>query len=163
VLLAFALGLPAYSAFLVLTRAFYATQDARTPALVNAGTVALSSAIGAALFVLFPEQWSVPGLAVGHSIGFIVGSVVLGRLFARRAGAFGGTKLNAALMRVGIATLISVLVMFVIRVLVPDGDKTRAFLELAAVAGMGALTYLGVHVQLRSPELRRLVAVVRPG
>lgn len=162
VLLAFAIGLPAYSAFLVLTRAFYATKDARTPALVNAATVALSSVIGAALFGVLPERWSVPGLALGHSVGFIVGALVLGRLFSRRAGAWGGTKLTAAFMRVGIATFVSVLVMSVASILLPDGDKAIAGVKLLAIAAGGVGAYVSVHAQMRSPELKRIVGVVRP-
>src|SRR5207249_12301333 len=41
-LAAFAVGLPFFSAFQLLTRTFYATNDSRTPALVNIGAAAVN-------------------------------------------------------------------------------------------------------------------------
>ena len=42
---AFAVGLPFFSAFQLLTRTFYATQDSRTPALVNIGAAIVTVAV----------------------------------------------------------------------------------------------------------------------
>jgi peptidoglycan biosynthesis protein MviN/MurJ (putative lipid II flippase) len=39
----------------MLTRAFYAVADTRTPALINAAAVAIASALGAALFFVLPR------------------------------------------------------------------------------------------------------------
>ena len=54
VLIAFAVGLPMYSGFLVFTRAFYAVGDTRTPTLVNLVTVVISSIAGVVLFETLP-------------------------------------------------------------------------------------------------------------
>ena len=163
VLASFAIGLPAYSAFLVFTRAFYARGDARTPALVNAGTVAVSSAVGAALFTTLPGPWRVPGLALGHSIAFILGSIVLGRIFSRRAGAFGGTRLNAATVRIAVGTVFATGAMATVTALLPEATKGEALVDLVATTASGAFVYLLIQVRMRSPELARLRRVVRPG
>ena len=161
VLASFAVGLPAYSAFLVLTRAFYALGDARTPALVNAATVAVASAVGAVAFLTMRPGWKVPGLALGHSIAFAIGTVLLGRIFARRAGAVGGTKLNAAVTRLVIATFLSLAAMLVVETAIPDATKQAALMDLLGTAIAGGAVYLFAQARMKSPELKRLRALAR--
>lgn len=161
VLQAFAIGLPLYSAFLVFTRAYYAIGDSRTPTLVNAVTVAISSIVGAGLFFALPERWSVPGLALGHSFGFVVGSIVLTRLFNRRTGATGSTRLTAALIRSSVVALLVVAVMLGLRAVLPEDTKTALALSLVTTAAAGVGIYVGLMAWLRSPELARLTLLVK--
>ena len=162
VLIAFALGLPTYSAFLVFTRAFYAVGDVKTPALVNAGSVAVASALGALLFFWFPSGRGVEGLALGHSLGFAGGAVALaaifkGRFQPRRAGGLGPRWGRALVM----ALVASVAMAGVIAAL-PSGSKQTSLLALVVAAAVGSVIYVGgMHVS-RSPELARVAALV-PG
>src|SRR2546423_13138530 len=91
-----AIGLPTYSAFLILTRAYYAIGDTKTPALVNAAGVAVAGFSGAVLFLLFSTKWSVAGLALGHSLGFALAAVFLGRLFMTKIGKIGMAELRTS-------------------------------------------------------------------
>jgi putative peptidoglycan lipid II flippase len=159
VLAAFAVGLPAYSAFLVFTRGYYALGDTRTPALVNAGTIAFASGVGVIFFFTFSDDWSVPGLALGHSLGFIAGSIVMTRLFSRQVGSIGSTKLSASLMRSLTVALVALVVMFVVRSLAPEGSKTAYLVNFLLTAGAGAAVYLGGMHLLRAPELKRLFGI----
>lgn len=161
VLLAFALGLPAYSAFLVFTRAFYAQGDAKTPTLVNAGTVVVSSILGAVFFLVADPDWAVPGLAFAHSVAFFGGTIVLGRLLSRRAGPFGGTKLNAAMLRAAISTAVALGGMLVVRGVMDAGGRAGMIGELAAVIVTGIGLYGVVQLGMRSPELARLSGVMK--
>ena len=156
VLEAFAVGLPLFSAFLVYTRAYYALGDTKIPALVNAGTVALSSIAGAVLFVTLPRDWAVPGLAIGHSIGYAAGAVVLARLWHRRIGSRAGPKLTSALLRGVTGSLAALVVMLIVRALVPDESRVENLLNAVLTIGFGAGAYLGAMVFFRSPELLRL-------
>ncbi len=156
VLIALAVGLPAYSVFLVFTRAFYARGDTKTPTLVNAATVAASSCVGAVLFFALDPAWAVAGLAFGHSISFVCGSAVLGRILSRRVGAFGGTRLDASLVRSGMACVAATGVMFAVGAWLPDAGRVQALVELAAIAIAGSIVYLGVGFATGSPELVRL-------
>lgn len=72
---AFAVGLPVFSAFQLLTRTFYAMQDTRTPALVNiaAGIVT----VGADLLFMIGFGWGIPGLALGWAASYLFGTVAL--------------------------------------------------------------------------------------
>jgi putative peptidoglycan lipid II flippase len=156
VLQAFALGLPLYSAFLVFTRAHYAVGDARTPTIVNGLTIVIFGATGALLFWVLPPDWSVPGLAFGHSAGFAVGSIVLTRLFNRRIGAAGSTRLTASLVRTTAASLATLVVMLVARQLLPDASRVDFLVSLLVTVALGVGTYGGLMAFLGAPELARL-------
>jgi putative peptidoglycan lipid II flippase len=161
VLFAFAIGLPSYSAFLVFTRAFYARGDTKTPAIVNALTVGASSAVGAMLFVLLPEEWKVAGLALGHSTAFIAGTFLLARVFTTRAGAFGRTRLTASLRRIGVAGLVALGTMIFVTSFLESGERAGALLDLVITGGIGVSVYVGAAAAMKSPELKRLTAITR--
>ena len=160
VLQAFAVGLPSYSAFLVFTRAFYAIGDTKTPALVNALTVVVSSALGALFFFGADTGWEVAGLALGHSAGFFIGTIVLARAFARRAGSVGGTRVSSAIARSLVVGLVAAVGMVVVANALATGSNLGALLALVATVACGGVLYLGGMALLRSPELRRLTSLV---
>jgi putative peptidoglycan lipid II flippase len=161
VLIAFAIGLPAYSVFLVLTRAFYALSDTKTPALLNALTVGISSAAGAVLFFVLPDDWSVAGLALGHSLAFAAGALLLGRMLLRRLGARLGVPTVASIRRSLTGAVAAGGVMVLTRVMFEDGGKFLALATVLLVGGLGATTYLLLMARLRSSELETLTALVR--
>jgi putative peptidoglycan lipid II flippase len=161
VLAAFAAGLPTYSAFLMLTRACYARADTKSPALVNAGAVALSGAVGATLFFALPAGWAVPGLAYGHSLGFAAGSLALGLLLGRRTGSLGSRELLAAGARALAVGAVAALVAAVAHRLFPDASRAQLAAGVVVSAAAGGVTYLGLMAGLRAPEMTRLAALAR--
>lgn len=164
VIQAFAIGLPSYSAFLVFTRAFYAVGDTKTPAVVNAITVAMASAAGAFFFSVAEPGWEVPGLAFGHSLGFFIGTVVMARSFTRKAGSGGGTRVSSSVVRSLLAGVVAGGVMLAVANVLDADSNAGALIALTATTGAGAIVYLGGMAALRSPEigrLRRLVSTAR--
>jgi putative peptidoglycan lipid II flippase len=101
-LAAFAIGLPFFSAFQLLTRTAYATSDSRTPALINIGAAIVN--LVAAWAFAFALGLGVPGMALGHATSYLVGSIGLflavrsriGDLHARRIASTLGRALAAA-------------------------------------------------------------------
>ena len=156
VLQAFAIGLPSYSAFLVFTRAFYAIGDTKTPALINAITVVLASAAGAGLFAVASPGWEVPGLALGHSVGFFIGTVVMARVFARRAGSRGGTRVSSSITRALFIGAIAGAAMLLVESVLASDSNGAALVALLATAATGTLLYVGGMAALKAPELRRI-------
>lgn len=161
VIAAFAIGLPAYSAFLVFTRAYYAFNDTKTPTLVNAATVAVASVAGATLFALLGGGSSVPGLALGHSLAFSGGTVLLARLLSSRVGHLGGTALSAAIVRSLVMAAAAGVVMLALHLVIPRTTRVEALLNLVVTTGVGALVYLGGMKRIGSPELARVGRLVR--
>ena len=160
VLAAFVIGLPTYSAFLVFTRAFYAVSDAKTPALVNAACVVISSVAGALLFLALPDDRAVAGLALGHSLGFAVGAIALARSFVRRWGSLAQDGVGGSILRsIGMSVVAGIAMLGVDRLL-PDDSKVQSLWGLAVVGATGAAVYLIAMQLVGSRELGRVRALV---
>jgi putative peptidoglycan lipid II flippase len=158
---AFAIGLPTYSVFLVLTRACYALGDARAPAIVNAACVALASILGAALFTAFTDEWAVAGLAVAHSIGFAVGAWALAAWVRRSIGTAGRTGLAACIFRSALVGGLALMAMAGVNEWLPRESMVSSALVLVATTVVGGVVYMGTMHYLNAPELTRLISLVK--
>ncbi len=158
---AFAVGLPTYSAFLVLTRAFYALGDTKTPALINGVTVVVASVAGALLFFAASLGWSVAGLALGHSIAFVLGSVLLTRSFSRRTTPIVDRDLLRSLGRSMLAAVAAAVVMTICRMALPEDTRIEALVSGLATVAVGTAAFTGTSFLMRSPELGRIWTLVR--
>lgn len=101
VLQMFAIGIVPFSAWLLFLRAFYAMQDAKTPFYLNLFEV------GATVILDFPffYWWKIPGLALAHTSGYILGSVAAGLVLSRRVGGLEWAKTWWALGRIAVAAI----------------------------------------------------------
>lgn len=90
ILVAFAPGLVAFSGQYVLSRAFYALSDTRTPFLLNLVIAGLNAGLSLAAYATLPARWAVTGMAGAYSVallaGWVVTALVLHRRLARGAG-----------------------------------------------------------------------------
>ncbi|WP_030944353.1 murein biosynthesis integral membrane protein MurJ [Streptomyces sp. NRRL S-646] len=84
ILMAFAPGLIALSGQYVLSRAFYALSDTRTPFLLNLVIVALNAGLSLAAAHLLPARWAVTGMAAAYSLALCAGWALTGRVLSRR-------------------------------------------------------------------------------
>ncbi|MFC8090441.1 murein biosynthesis integral membrane protein MurJ [Streptomyces sp. NPDC057301] len=84
ILMAFAPGLVALSGQYVLSRAFYALSDTRTPFLLNLVIVALNAGLSVAAAHLLPARWAVTGMAAAYSLALCGGWAVTARVLSRR-------------------------------------------------------------------------------
>ncbi|WAU86414.1 murein biosynthesis integral membrane protein MurJ [Streptomyces sp. Qhu-G9] len=84
ILMAFAPGLAALSGQYVLSRAFYALSDTRTPFLLNLVIVTLNAGLSLAAAHLLPARWAVTGMAAAYSLALCAGWVMTGLVLSRR-------------------------------------------------------------------------------
>jgi peptidoglycan biosynthesis protein MviN/MurJ (putative lipid II flippase) len=122
--------------------------------------VLVASVAGVVLFTSLEGRWQVPGLALGHSIGFTVGAIVLGRGLITRIGPIGSTKLMATVLRSTSMAVVSGGVMAVVY----NSFFVNSSLEGPGVlvAGtIGACVYLGAMTLMKTPEIGRLRALAR--
>ena len=161
VIAAFAVGLPTYSAFLVLTRAYYAQDDAKTPALVNALAVVISSAAAVVLFFALEPGWRIGGLALGHSIGFAAGTFVLVAVLHRRSLPVLGGEVVSSLLRSLVLALLAGAGMWAVGEVLDSGTKLQALLTLSLMGLVGSALYIGGSLLLRAPEMARVKDLVR--
>jgi len=160
VVMAFAVGLPTYSAFLALTRAFYALGDTRTPALVNAVAVVVAAVFGAGMFAVAPTGWEVPGLAAGHSLGFGLGAALLRRSLGRRVSPATPPPATGVARAVAVG-VVALGAMVLVTRLVTGAGRTAALVEVVVAATVGGAVYLGIMARARSTELARVAALLR--
>jgi len=147
-LVALAVGLFPYGAFLLLARAFYALGDSRTPAIAALVTAVVGVVVMIAGAALAHGEARVAMLGVGHSVAFAVGAVWLGRGLGARLGV---EIVPRALVRiVGVALAAGVVAALAAR-LIAGTDPARAGAALASIAGAaaGAAVVVVAHRWLR--------------
>ncbi|MDJ0341491.1 murein biosynthesis integral membrane protein MurJ [Streptomyces sp. H10-C2] len=73
ILMAFALGLPAFAGQYLLARGFYALGDTRTPFFLNVVIAAVNAGLAVTSYALLPARWAVAGMAGGYAIACCAG------------------------------------------------------------------------------------------
>lgn len=158
-LVAYAALVGTYSVTHVLTRAFYAKGDTKTPTFVSIATVVLGLAAGFALMFVEREQ----GLALGSSLAAAVQLIVLLILGHRRLGTGSAGLIDGptarAVGRVAIACAAMMGALLTLGLIWPAGtDMTwRAHaIRLAVNGAAGAAVFVGVAMTICREELRWL-------
>lgn len=99
----YAIGLTGYAALKVLTPAFYALGDARTPMLVSLGSIVVNYA--AASTMIRVAGLGHAGLALSTSAVALFGFVILFLILRRRIGGIHGRLLGAQFAKISLAAL----------------------------------------------------------
>jgi putative peptidoglycan lipid II flippase len=161
ILLCYALGVFATCALQVVTRAFYALKDTRTPMLVTAGTVVLNLGLNLALVFVLGSA----GLALATSITAGVNLAILTWLARRRLAVLALRPVAASAMRALAASLACGAAAWgalegMGSLLPGDGLGARLARVLVPLA-VGAAAFLGAGIGLRCPEAGELLALFR--
>ncbi len=159
----FAIGLGGHIVVHLLTRAFYAMQDTRTPVL----WAVIAVIINVPLMIWLVGPMGVGGLALALSISAVL--EVIGLLWAlrRRIETIDEAVVLRSVVRSAVAGLVAALAMYGGLTLV--GDVVPGLLEnglgrvvaLVGLAGGGGAVYLLIASALRSPELSQVRAMLR--
>jgi putative peptidoglycan lipid II flippase len=162
-LLFFALGLGGHIVVHVLTRAFYAMQDTRTPVLWAVVAVGVNVPLMAALV----GPMGVEGLALALSISAVL--EVLGLLWSlhRRIESIEGAAILRTLGRAVVAGAAAALVMLGALTVAEASlaglldNAVGRVLVLLAFAAIGGAIYLVVAAALRAPEIAQVRALLQ--
>ncbi len=131
-LAAFAVGLPWFSAFQLLTRTFYATQDARTPALANVAVCIVNLVVD--LWLAFGLDLGVRGLALGFGASYVAGTVILAVRLRDRLHGLDARRIGLTLARtVGAAALTGLAAWGASRGIAAVMDEARPLFSLVQV------------------------------
>jgi putative peptidoglycan lipid II flippase len=149
VLAFYSLGLCAHSGLEVLTRAFYALHDTRTPVAVGLVAMGLNVVFSLALMGIMREA----GLALANSLATWLEMGLLWAILGTRLAGFRLRALLPDLARTGLAAGVMVLSLLLLRLLAVP-------LTIQALLGMavGAVSYTAVGLALGVPELRLAVS-----
>ncbi len=105
-LAAYSVGLAGYAAIKVLSPAFYALDDARTPAIVSIASILiniLASYLFKSFFVVY--GYGHVGLALSTSCVALVNFFALALIMRRRIGGIGGRQIVRSFLRIALASL----------------------------------------------------------
>jgi putative peptidoglycan lipid II flippase len=166
-LIFFAVGLPGLAAVEILTRAFYALQDSRTPVVISVAQFILKIALSVILInaAIFGVQWGMGALALSTSVASALEALVLFILLYQRIGGF---DLRSLLIFIGRALLAAAGMggaLFVARMgldLVIETTTTntliingilKAGLKLLIELGIGSLVFLILARLLKMEEM----------
>jgi putative peptidoglycan lipid II flippase len=155
-LVAFTVGLPSFSLFLLAVRAFYAQKDTRTPFWLNLAESALTLALAAPLW----RALGGPGLALAFALGYLVFGFVALAALHRRVGGLPWAGNVAALLRIALAATAMAVVVVALAHLVGDNTGTGAIVRMALGVAVGAAVYLGACAALRVPDVRQAARLI---
>ena len=156
-LLWYTAGLVSHSVVEIVSRAFYALHDTKTPVLVGAGAMAVNIGLSLALAAWFTRIGLLPhgGLALANTIATTLEMFVLLALMRGRLNGLDGRRVLTGLSQAGLGALVmaGAIVFWLAAV---DG----LVLQVLGVA-VGAAVYAGVLAVLRVEEVGELVWAVR--
>lgn len=159
-LAALGVGLFPYGAFLLLSRAYYALGDSRTPGVASLAVAVVGVAVMLVGAAGTDGAARVAMLGVGHSGAYALGSVVLLRGLARRTGA---SVWPAGLARMALVATIVGLAAWSAQDRLLDGSSARviAIAVVGGIVGAGGVAVLAGYrlLGLASGLTRREVAV----
>jgi putative peptidoglycan lipid II flippase len=162
-LAAFAVGLPFFSAFQLLTRSFYATHDSRTPALANIVVAVVNLLVD--IWLAFGLGLGVPGLALGYAASYVAGTAILSFLLSRRLEGADGRRIASTIARtVGAAAFTAAAAWATaaaVAGLVDVGRPLMRLLQVALAVMAGVLAFAAGALIFRiqeADEVRRALA-----
>ncbi len=155
----YAAGLVGHSIMEVLTRAFYAQQDTKTPVIIGAITMGLNVVFSILFSQLFAQIGWYPlgGLALANSFATALEAIALFIFMRKRLNGIEGKSIMDGAWRVGLAGLgMAIGLLFWIQV---TGSLNRWLVALGGVAIGGVIYLLGVVI-LKVPEIKMLTSAV---
>ncbi len=159
-LLWYAAGMIGHSLMEVLTRAFYALHDTKTPVLIGAGAMSLNVVFSFAFSAWFRQMDWMPlgGLALANSLATALEAATLLVFMRKRLNGLEGRSLLSTGIRIGAAALGMALALLVW--LQVAGNFQPWLLALGGVAVGGLVYALGV-VLLKIPEVESVLRAIK--
>ena len=157
-LAAYSVGLLGYALSFVLARSFYSRQNAKTPALLNLGLLALY----VALAYLLSQTMELTGVALAFSVSYLVLALGLLAAMRREIKRLDGRRVLRSLARILAAGAAMYAVARVGLALTGAGSglADRAVI-LISVGGVALAAYCGVALLLKTEELWSVASLLR--
>ena len=158
-LAAYSIGLAGYAAVKVLSPAFYALGDARTPMFISLFSIAVNYIMNALLVGPLGHV----GLAVSTSTVALVNFVLLLLFMRKKLGSLEGQQLAGSLLRICGATVLMAAVAWLTSTLVaelPIAGLMLRTVRVGASIGLATIVFYGSCRLLKIPELDEAINAV---
>lgn len=161
-LLFYGLGLVFHSLLEIVTRAFYAMHDTKTPVIVGGGAMILNVAFSLALMRVIGQPGSLvmgpfAGLALANTLATTIETITLLILIRPRVGGLEGRPMLASLGRAGAASVVMGLALWA---LLPLIDRVGVVIGTLGAVALGGALFWGVAWVLGSDEARLFTGFV---
>ena len=149
----FTLGLASHSVVEIVSRAYYALRDTRTPVIIGTAAMLLNIALSFALAPLFASLgwWPHGGLALANTLATTLEALGLMWWMRRRLGGLALTRVWSGLLRTGLASAVMGAVLAVW--LRDTGGLSPWIVGIGGVL-LGGLVFAAAAFALRVPEAR---------
>jgi putative peptidoglycan lipid II flippase len=154
----FAVGLPGFSIYLLLMRAYQSMKNTRSMFWCYVGENALTLVVGVALY----PALGVEGLAIGWIGAYSVAALFTVVHLRHRAGGLQGPAVLATTVRVVIATAVMAVVLVALSALLPSGASLMVLAgRVILLAGVGTVVYVLAALFLGVTEVRQVLRIRR--
>lgn len=152
----YALGLAGYSAVKILTPAFYALKDARTPMLVSLGSIVVNAVVASTL--IRGANLGHAGLALSTSSVALISFLILFWVLMVRIGGIHGRRLRTVIVKVSTASLLMASVVWVSSTVITGWLGSHVFGRLVDLAisiplGVGVLYWACRSMKVEELEI----------
>jgi putative peptidoglycan lipid II flippase len=156
----YAAGMIGHSVLEVLTRAFYAQQDTKTPVIVGVAAMTLNVVLSFAFSVLFQKIGWIPigGLALANSLATALEATTLFIIMSRRLKGINGKVIATGVGKFALAAL-GMLLILVFWLQLTEGLNPW-LIGLGGVI-LGGFVYFLIVIFLKVPEMQSLMGAVR--
>ncbi len=160
-LLFYSIGIFAYGAIHVITRAFYSLQDTVTPVLAGVATIL----VNVILSFYLVDKMAQGGLALAYSLAGIYNLFILMALMRQKVGPYGGRQMLFSFLQTCFASVVMGCVAYMMACISAqifgDASKFSQLLQLALSIVSAVVVYLMVtEKMLFMPEAKQVTGVI---
>ena len=159
----YAVGITGHASLEVLSRAFYALEDSRTPVIIGVMSLVGNILLSIVFIQFIGDPASLAhgpfaGLALANSLTTLLEAVTLWFLLQRRIGNPNAGYLFDGILRTGIATAVMLVVILLFRLLAVDGLG----MTLVGIvgAGLGTVVFFGSSMALKMEETSVVLGMI---
>ncbi len=140
----YAIGIPGYAAGKLLSPAFYALGDSRTPMVIAVGSIAFNAACAFTAVEIL--HLGTAGVALSLSLVAILNAVALLAVISRKLGGVGGREILANLLKVLVAASVMAVACLLVLAATPSvGLRAAVGIPLGALVFYAAASLLRIH------------------
>lgn len=154
-----ALGLGAFSIYMFVLRGFYAHKDTKTPFKVNV----VENAINILLAFVLVDRYGVLGLGLAFALAYVISSLWAMQILSYKVPGFEVRPVLAGIGRTVLASTLMAEAVWLVTRQVGGNAGADALLRLGVGTVVGLLVYFGALALLRAPELDAVLRRLRLG
>ena len=159
--MAMMVGLPAYGIYYLVTRAFLAHEDAKTPFLMQLVNTGIGVGLTLAALML-DDEWRALAVASSQALANVVSAIIAVAWLRRRLGDLGLAKTVRTWVRVTVASLPAAVVAWGVFIACQEliGGRVAMLVALAVGGPVFVAMYVAACRRMRVDEIRSLLDVV---